>query len=59
MPPASQGPEIRPSNRSTVTVAVVGAVFVAAALAAAGALWVRYGTTVFFQTLAAGLAACF
>jgi hypothetical protein len=29
------------------------------ALAAAAGLWLHYGTTVFFQTLAAGIAACF
>jgi hypothetical protein len=28
-------------------------------LALAGVLWLRYGTAVFFQTLSAGLAACF
>lgn len=39
----------------TAAAAMVGAV----ALVAAGVLWLRYGTAVFFQTLAAGLAACF
>lgn len=28
-------------------------------LAAALLLWVRYGTAVFFETIAAGIAACF
>jgi hypothetical protein len=28
-------------------------------LAVAGVLWLRYGSAVFFQTLSAGLAACF
>ncbi len=31
----------------------------AAALIAALALWLRYGTTVFFETIAAGIAGCF
>jgi hypothetical protein len=29
------------------------------ALAGAGALWVHYGTTVFFETVRAGWVACF
>jgi hypothetical protein len=49
-PPAAQG---RP-------VLVVGlSLFGAAILIAALALWVHYGTTVFFETIAAGLAGCF
>ena len=31
----------------------------AAVLIAAQALWFRYGTTVFFDTIAAGIASCF
>jgi len=54
-----QAPEIQPSNRPAAAVAVVGGVLAAAMLAAGGVMWLRYGTTVFFQTLAAGLAACF
>jgi hypothetical protein len=44
-----------------LTAAVVTIALVAAGLmlAAAGVLWMRYGTAVFFQTLASGLAACF
>ena len=33
--------------------------FGAAILIAALALWVHYGTTVFFETIAAGIAGCF
>lgn len=44
-----------PSRVVTIAAATIGAV----ALVAAGVLWLRYGTAVFFQTLAAGLAACF
>ena len=29
------------------------------ALLAAGALWFHYGTAVFFETIAAGIASCF
>jgi len=28
-------------------------------LVATGLLWVKYGTAVFFETIAAGIAACF
>jgi hypothetical protein len=49
----------QPSRRiaqAIVAVAVgVGVVAVAAALG----LWFHYGTTVFFETIAAGLSACF
>ena len=34
---------------------LIGAVILVAALA----LWFRYGTTVFFETIAAGIAGCF
>jgi hypothetical protein len=58
---------VRPSSASEalpqarrVPVAVVAALAVAALLlAGASALWVHYGTTVFFETIAAGIAACF
>jgi hypothetical protein len=38
---------------------LVGSVFVAVALAGTGMLWAHYGTTVFFETIRAGFAACF
>jgi len=56
---AVQAPELDSPNRLAVTVAVAGGAAAAAILAVAGVLWLRYGTAVFFQTLAAGLAACF
>lgn len=59
MPRATQAPEIEPTSRLAVMVAMVGGTAAAAVLAIAGVLWLRYGTEVFFQTLAAGLAACF
>lgn len=36
-----------------------GALALALLLAAAIALWARYGTAVFFEMIAAGIAACF
>lgn len=38
------------------SVAVIGAL---AVLGAAAALWLHYGTTVFFEMIAAGISACF
>jgi hypothetical protein len=35
------------------------AVLFGAALAASGALWWKYGTAVFFESIRSGLAACF
>ena len=57
--PRKAAPGILPSSRLAVTVAVAGGVAAAAVLAACGVMWLHYGPTVFFQTLAAGLAACF
>jgi hypothetical protein len=38
---------------------LVGSVLVTLAFAGTGMLWARYGTTVFFETIRAGFAACF
>ena len=43
--------------RTVVLAAVLGVMGLV--LAAAFGLWMHYGTTVFFQVLAAGIAACF
>jgi hypothetical protein len=43
------------SMRPLLIVAAVAGVL----LAATGALWVRYGTAVFYEMILAGLAACF
>jgi hypothetical protein len=50
-----------PSSRGTLWWAVVwgGAGLVGLLLAAAFALWFHYGTTVFFEAIAAGFASCF
>lgn len=44
--------------RQRAIVVLLGSVVVILA-AVAAALWAHYGTTVFFQTIAAGIAACF
>jgi len=43
-------------QRAAVTAALT---VVAVAFAGAGVLWARYGSAVFFETIAAGIAACF
>ena len=56
---ASSAPESRPPGRLAMAVTVAVLIAAGAVLALAGVLWLRYGTAVFFQTLSAGLAACF
>lgn len=51
-------PAIGPS-RTVPTLAVAGAGLGAALLLGALALWFHYGTAVFFETIAAGIAGCF
>lgn len=46
-------------DRATVGLAAIAAAFVAMLLAGAAVLWAHYGTAVFFETIAAGIAACF
>jgi len=45
----------RVSSRPFVVLAAIAGVLVAATLV----LWVHYGTAVFFEIIAAGIAACF
>ena len=45
--------------RAVSALPVAGAGFGAALLLGALALWFHYGTTVFFETIAAGIAGCF
>jgi hypothetical protein len=47
------------SRRVALVIVVAAAGFGAAVLLAAVALWFHYGTTVFFEMLASGIAACF
>ncbi len=54
-----QGSVPRPSRRVAAAV-VVGAAGLGAALLLGGlVLWVHYGTAVFFEMIASGIAACF
>ena len=55
----SSTPGMRSPNRQGAAVGIAAVAVAAVMLAVAGVLWLRYGSTVFFQTLAAGLAACF
>jgi hypothetical protein len=48
-----------PARRPTRAVTWSAGVLVGVLLLAALALWFRYGTTVFFDMIAAGFAACF
>ena len=64
--PAHQGsfPETtvtarRPIGAVTFAIIVGSAVIAGAMLVAAAVLWLRYGTAVFFEMIATGLAACF
>lgn len=45
------------AGRGPALIAVAG--FFGLLFAAAGALWAHYGTAVFFETIRAGLVACF
>ncbi len=49
----------RPANRLASAIVVAGAVLGAAVLLGALALWFHYGTAVFFEMIASGIAACF
>ena len=63
--PAHQGPLPRSAMtaqrpRGTAFLAIAaGATVFGALLIAAVVLWIRYGTAVFFEMIASGLAACF
>lgn len=49
----------RPVSGVAFAIIVASTVFAAAALLAAAGLWFHYGTAVFFEMIATGLAACF
>ena len=58
--PTSQAiPAAHPQRRAAQVIVLGGAGFGVAAVIGALALWFHYGTTVFFETIAAGLSACF
>jgi hypothetical protein len=48
-----------PARRAGAVIAVAGAGLGAALLLGALVLWFHYGTTVFFEMIASGIAACF
>jgi hypothetical protein len=52
-------PASRPSGRIATVIVVAGAGFAAALLLGAVVLWYHYGTAVFFEMIASGIAACF
>jgi hypothetical protein len=52
-------PATLPARRGGHTLAIGLSLLGTAILIAALALWFRYGTTVFFETIAAGIAGCF
>jgi hypothetical protein len=52
-------PAALPDRRGGRTLAIGLSLLATAILFAALALWFRYGTTVFFETIAAGIAGCF
>jgi hypothetical protein len=52
-------PATVPARTGRRTLAVGLSLLGVTVLIAAVALWFRYGTTVFFETLAAGIAGCF
>jgi len=64
--PAHHGPVARtaiasrrPVNGVALAIMVGSAVIMGVLLLAAVVLWARYGTAVFFEMIATGLAACF
>jgi hypothetical protein len=51
---------IRPTaRRAGAIISIAGAALGVTLLLGALVLWFRFGTTVFFETIAAGIAACF
>jgi hypothetical protein len=58
---AGQSPasDVLPRTRRIPVALVVGIAIATALLITAASLWVSYGTTVFFEMIASGIAACF
>jgi hypothetical protein len=55
----SAAPARRPLGGVAFGIIVGGAVLAAAVLLGAAVLWFHYGTAVFFEMIASGIAACF
>ncbi len=54
-----QASDALPPSRRLPVALVVGLVAASGLLVAAGWLWLSYGTAVFFEMIASGVAACF
>ncbi len=52
-------PDSLPARRAGPAVAIAGLTLGAMVFLAALMLWLHYGTTVFFETIVAGIAGCF
>jgi len=57
--PSGMMPATRPQGRVASAIVWGAAGFGALAVVGAAALWFHYGTTVFFEMIAAGISACF
>ena len=57
--PQQVSPSIQPSRRIGQAIAMGVAILGTVLLLGALALWFHYGTAVFFETIAAGISACF
>jgi hypothetical protein len=55
----SAAPPRRPLGGVAFGIIVGGAVVAAAIVVGASVLWIHYGTAVFFEMIASGIAACF
>lgn len=55
----SSAPDVEPDARRFPFAMVAGLTIAGALLIAASMLWASYGTAVFFEMIAAGIAACF
>jgi hypothetical protein len=57
--PQQMSSPIQPSRRVAQAIVMGGAIVGVAVVLAALVLWFHYGTAVFFETIAAGISACF
>ena len=57
--PQQMSSSIQPQRRIAQAIVMGGAIVGVAVMLAALALWFHYGTAVFFETIAAGISACF
>jgi hypothetical protein len=57
--PQQVSPSIQPSRRIGQAIVTAAAALGTMLALGALALWFHYGTTVFFETIAAGISACF